>query len=310
MRKVLIIDDVHVALLDQLRLAGFEVSYLPDIAPSAVADALSDAAVLVVRSKIKVTAELLQKADKLELIARAGSGMDNIVSLPNRPIALVNAPEGNAQAVAEHTLMLLLAMLNQFRSADASVRQFLWQREEHRGTELSELTVGIIGHGHVGGALAQLLQPFGCRILAYDKYKSDFAFGKTEACSYEHLMEAADVVTFHVPLTKETQQWMSNSWFQSLQKPIWLINAARGELVDAEALLKAIEQGRILGAALDVLPNEKLNQLAVHEQACYQRLFASQKVIFTPHIAGWTTASYRKISEVLAQKILLHFQAK
>lgn len=308
MRNVLIIDDVHPALPDTLRKAGFEVSYQPDIAPFQVEAALLDIHVLVVRSKIQITAELLQNAHYLELIARAGSGMDNISSLPNRPIALVNAPEGNAQSVAEHTLMLMLAMFNKLRSADASVRQFQWLREMHRGVELSELTVGIIGHGHVGSALARLLQPFGCRILAYDKYKTDFAFGSTIACSYEMLMAESDVVSFHVPLTEETRDWLNGDWFGSLEKPIWLVNAARGELLDVEALLAALAQRKILGAALDVLPNEKLKDISADERALYNSLFQRAELVFSPHVAGWTTASYRKISEVLAQKILHHYR--
>lgn len=308
MRKVLIIDDVHPVLLDSLLQAGFSVSYQPEIAPSQVENALSEVNVLVVRSKVLITRQLLRHAHQLEMIARAGSGMDNILSLPDRPISLVNAPEGNAQAVAEHSLMLILAMLNKFRSADASVRQFQWQREPHRGVELSELTVGIIGHGHVGSALARLLQPFGCKILAYDKYKADFVSGKTIACSYEQLMAESDIVTFHVPLTEETRAWMNGQWFSQLQKPIWLVNAARGELLEVEALLQAIAHHKILGAALDVLPNEKLALLTVEEQNLYKQLFEQSSLIFTPHVAGWTSASYRKISEVLAQKIIQHFQ--
>lgn len=308
MRKVLIIDDVHPALLDTLQLAGFEVSYQPDIAPFQVEAALSEVHVLVVRSKVQITALLLRNAHTLELIARAGSGMDNIASLPDRSISLVNAPEGNAQAVAEHTLMLMLAMFNKLRSADASVREFQWLREQHRGVELSELTVGIIGHGHVGGTLAQLLQPFGCRILAYDKYKKDFALGDTIACSYEQLMAESDVISFHVPLTEETRNWMNGDWFDSLEKPIWLVNAARGELLDVKALLAALDQRKILGAALDVLPNEKLKDASIEERSLYNRLFQRTELVFSPHVAGWTTASYRKISEVLAQKIVHHYR--
>lgn len=310
MRKVLIIDDVHPVLIERLLHAGFLVDYRPDILAHEVASILGDVEVLVVRSKLSITDDLLKYAPQLKLVARAGSGMDNILLSPSTEIGLVNAPEGNALAVAEHTLMLLLAMINHLRSADQSVRNFQWLREKHRGLELSELTVGIIGHGHVGGALANLLQPFGCRILAYDKYKVDFQNGRTEACNYEMLMKESDVITFHVPLTDETQGWMDEGWFNSLVKPIFLINAARGELLDLQALLNAIADGKIAGVALDVLPEEKLSTLKENRRVLYEKLFHHPQVLLTPHVAGWTTASYRKISEVLSMKILNYYPIK
>ncbi len=304
---MLIIDDVHPILIERLEKAGFLVRYLPEIHPDNVSAQLADIDVLVVRSKIRVTDSLLKFPNSLKLIARAGSGTDNIEISEKHGIHLISAPEGNAQAVAEHTLMFILALVNKLKSADYSVGKFQWLREQHRGLELAELTVGIIGHGHVGSALAKLLQPFGCRILAYDKYKTGFEFGKTEACSYQQLMEHSDVISFHVPLTSETQSWINDSWFQSLGKPVFLVNTARGELLDLSALLNALESNHLAGVALDVLPNEKLSKIEGLERVSYEKLFQHPKVLLTPHVAGWTTASYKKISEVLAEKIISHF---
>jgi len=305
--RVLIVDDVHPVLMDQLvALRGVAVDYRPNILTEEVPAALREADGLVVRSKIFLDAHVLAAAPRLKFIARAGAGMDNIdeAAAIALGIRLFNAPEGNRQAVAEHVLGMLLGLFNRLREADASVRAAAWEREKHRGLELHGRTVGLIGYGNNGKATAKLFAAFGCKVLAYDKYLTGFGEGNIREVSLEQLFEQAEILSLHLPLTTESRGMVNASFLAAFERLQFLVNAARGEIVVLADLLEALEQNKLRGACLDVLEIEKPSNW---DQALMQRLFQQEQVMLSPHIAGWSVESYRKISEVLASKLLAEF---
>jgi D-3-phosphoglycerate dehydrogenase len=304
---LLIVDDVHPCLLEQLgKVPDLELDYRPDLPADEVASALKSCHGLVIRSKIQLTGSVLAAAPQLQMIARAGAGMDNIDEAAAQAlgIRLFNAPEGNRQAVAEHVVGMLLALFNQLRQADAQVRQGTWERETNRGIELHGKTVGIIGYGNNGSATAKALHGLGCKVLAYDKYKQGFDNPSAREVSMEQLFEAAEVLSLHVPLTPESKGMVNVDFLGAFEKPIWLVNASRGEIVQLPDLADALYNGRVRGACLDVL---EVENPSAWDKALMQRLFNHPAVLFSPHVAGWTVESYRKISEVLADKLLNEF---
>lgn len=305
--RILFIDDVHPALTERLALvAGVEIDYRPNIKAEEVPAALRTAHGLVVRSKVFLDAHLLAAAPKLQFIARAGAGMDNIDEAVARSlgIRLFNAPEGNRQAVAEHVVGMLLTLFNKLREADAAVRAGTWDREAHRGLELQGKTVGLIGYGNNGQSTARLLYAFGCKVLAYDKFKTGFSDAFVKEASLEQLFEKAEILSLHLPLTGESRGMVNANFLGAFERLQWLVNASRGEIVVLADLADALETGQLKGACLDVLENEKPNQW---NGLLMQRLFAQPKVLFSPHVGGWSVESYRKISEVLADKLLAEF---
>ncbi len=310
--RVLIIDEIHPSIFPLLQGIGIEADYQPGIKPAEVAEALRGFDGLVVRSKMHVTADTIQFADKLKFVARAGAGVDNIdaAALQERGIALIGANEGNSQAVGEHALGMLLSLMRNITRGDREVRNKVWQREENRGEEISGKTVGIIGYGNMGQSFGRLLSCFGCRILAYDRYAPEKITGVTEKVSLEELQEQADIVSLHIPYIPENLHFADEAFFNAFKKPIWFMNTSRGEVVDQAALVKSLQNKTIKGAALDVLENEKLHTLNEVQQANYTYLASAENVVLTPHIAGWTHESYIKINEVLVTKIaqLLHQQ--
>jgi len=204
-------------------------------------------------------------------------------------------------AVGEHATGMLLALMNNFRNADQEIRNGKWDREGNRGYELKGKTVGIIGYGYMGRSFAKKLSGFEANVIAYDKYKTGFSDDYANEASMEEIVKKSDILSLHIPLTSETRQMVDDEYFFHFRKPIFFINTARGEIVSVNAVLKAIESGKILGAGLDVLQTEKFPALG--EQDWYKGLIASGKVLLTPHVGGWTFDSYRKISEVLAEKL-------
>ena len=258
---------------------------------------------IAVRTKFKIDKELFDAAPNLRFVARAGAGLDNIdiAVAAERNIQLINAPEGNSDAVGEHAIGLLLSLMNNFRNANLEIRNGIWEREGNRGYELKGKTVGIIGYGFMGRKMARKLAGFEVNVIAYDKYQTGFTDEFAREVSMEEIVKHSDVLSLHIPLTKETKQMVNDEYFYHFKKPIFFINTARGEIVDTAAVLKNIQSGKILGAGLDVLEIEKFPSLG--EQPWFNDLKASGKVILTPHVGGWTFDSYRKISEVLAQKL-------
>lgn len=302
-KKILIVDDLHPAFKEQATLLGFEVDDLPLITRKETLEIIKDYVGIAVRTKFRIDKELFDAAPNLEFVARAGAGLDNIDEsvAKERNIKLLNAPEGNMDAVGEHATGLLLSLMNNFRNADQQIRNGKWDREGNRGYELKGKTVGIIGYGFMGRSFAKKLKGFEVNVIAYDKYKTGFSDEFAKEVSMEEIVRQSDVLSLHIPLTTETRQMVDEEYLFHFRKPIFFINTARGEIVNTKAVLNAIEQRKILGAGLDVLEAEKFPLLA--EQQWYTALVKCEQVILTPHVGGWTFDSYRKISEVLSAKL-------
>ena len=304
MRKVLIVDEVHPSMAEGLTNLGFEVETRTDLTLSEFVSILPAYEGLVVRSKFKITADILTDTS-LTFIGRAGAGLDllDVDACQSRGIAVFSANEGNSDAVAEHVIGQLLSLAHKLHTSDTEVRHGLWEREGNRGFELKGKTIGIIGYGNMGKAVASRLACFGMTILAYDKYAPSADFPAT----MEQLFDQADIVSLHIPLTSETRGMVSVEFVDSFKKPILLINSSRGPIAPLEPLLHGLRSGKIKGLALDVLPNEKLSSWSPVEKELFAEIAAYPATIFSPHVAGWTTESYYKINEVLLEKIKLHF---
>lgn len=305
--KVTLIDSLHAAFVDALKInGGFEMDDRSDIAPEAVVSILPNTEVLVVRSKIFIDKNVLDAAPALKAIARAGAGMDNIDEKEciKRGIALFNAPEGNRRAVAEHVLGMLLALFNKTVPSHQFIAQKNeWNREAGRGEELFGKTIGLIGCGHNGSETGKLLVNLGCKVMAYDKYLAADQYPEgVKPATLQEISEQAEVVSLHVPLTEETQGWIDGEFLNKFHRPIWLVNACRGGVLNWDSIPSLLDLGKIRGIALDVFPTEPPFQNGV-----FNALKDRPNVLFSPHVAGWTVQSYQKISEVLASK-LIHFQ--
>lgn len=301
--KILIIDDLHPAFKERAVALGYEVDDLPKITREETLAVISEYVGIAVRTKFRIDKELMDLAPNLQFIARAGAGLDNIdeAYAKGRNIKLLNAPEGNRDAVGEHAVGMLLSLINNHRKADIEIRNGIWDREGNRGWELKGKTVGIIGYGFMGSSFAEKLSGFGVKVLAYDKYKTGFSDAYAQECSMEEIVKHSDVLSLHIPLTSESRQMVDEEYLFHFKKNIFFINTARGEVVSTKAVLAGLKSGKIMGAGLDVLEVEKFPALG--NQEWYAELKASAKVILTPHVAGWTFESYRKISEVLADKL-------
>ena len=309
-KKCLIADEMHESILDLLPQIGFEPTYFPNISRAELIEEIGGYEGLLIRSKTTVDAEIIDRADKLEFIGRAGAGLDKIdvEYIESRGIEILNAPEGNRDALAEHAMAILLNLLNNVNRADKEVRNWIWDREGNRGVELSDKTVGVIGFGCMGQAFVQRLRSFGPRILVYDKYKKGFGTKQVEETNLDKVFDKADILSIHIPLNEETRAWMNEEFFNKFRKDIYLLNTARGEIIPVKSILKLLDSGKLKGASLDVLEKEKFDQLTEEQRADYENLFTRENVVLSPHVGGWTFASYRRINEVLVGKIATHYK--
>ena len=305
MKKILIIDDVHPILTEGLNNLGFDVSYLPDATREDLLDLVGEYLGLVVRTKTTIDKEVLSKAVNLKFIARAGSGVDNIDTdfCDKNGIRYFNAGEANADAVGEQTLGMMLCLFANIVKADDEVRNLIWDREGNRGIELKGKTVAIIGYGNTGKAVAKKLSGFDVNVLVYDKYLKNYSDIFAKEATMDEIFEQADVITFHIPLTDETKFLVEENYLNQFKKNIFLLNLSRGKILNLKHLLNALKSRKVLCCALDVLENEKLNTLNELERENFYALKNSSQTILTPHIGGWTSESYKKISIVLLDKI-------
>jgi len=304
--RVAFLDEVHPYLKEQLSKRGIACDDLTGKSSNTIFDIIDKYQGIVIRSRFPVNKQFLDKAIGLKFIARSGAGMENIDIEYARlkGIALFNSPEGNRTAVAEHTIGMLLSLFNQLNRADMEVRDGIWDREGNRGMELEGKTLAIIGYGNMGSALAKRLQCFGVKVLAYDKYKKGYGNNRVLETDWEQIYKEADIVSLHVPLAEDTLYLMNKTRFNSFKKPVFLINTARGKNVKTVDLLAAIGQGKVLGACLDVLEFESTSFENMEGNGdIYKALLKSDKVILSPHVAGWTKESYYKLSWFLFKKI-------
>lgn len=307
-RNVLIIDQVHPLITEELTAHGFSCDYFPGYGREELLRIIGQYVGVIVRSKIRLDREFLSAASGLRFIGRVGSGLENIdvAFAKERGIVCLNSPEGNRDAVAEHAMGMLLSLMNHLNRADREVRSGRWLREENRGGEIKGKTVGIIGYGNTGSAFAQRLKGFDANVISWDKYKTGYADGHTREGTLDEILESADILSLHVPLTEETTWLVDASFIAQFKRPFTLINTSRGKVVNTTDLVEALKSGKITGAALDVLEYEdhSFESLAQALPDDFRYLIEAGNVILTPHIAGWTHESEIRLARVLVEKIL------
>lgn len=302
---VIITAPAHPYLTQRLQDKGFEVVLSEKISYDELANNIATATGLVVSTRIKIDQPLLEKAVALKWIARLGSGMELIDTnyAASKNIVCVSSPEGNAGAVGEHAMALLLNLMNKVTSSFAEVKNGLWIRDANRADALMGKTVGIIGMGHTGNAFASRLQSFGVKIMAHDKYKQETPLQNVEFVDLATLCANADVVSLHLPLTPETHHYASTSFFASLVKSPYFINTCRGKVADTAAIITALKNGQIKGAGLDVLENENLGSYSEVERVQLEWLCKQSNVIITPHIAGYSHEAFYLMAKIVLDKL-------
>ncbi len=310
--KILHIDSNHPLLWEQLQQAGFQNEADFTSSKQGVEAKIENYHGIVIRSRFKIDKTFLDKATNLQFIARVGAGLESIDCdyATAKGIHLIAAPEGNANAVGEHAIGMLLSLFNNLNKANNEVKSGQWKREANRGHELEGKTIGIIGYGNMGKSFAKKLRGFDVTVLCHDILPN---IGDANAIqvSLSELQERADVLSLHTPWTPETDKMVNSDFINKFKKPFWFINTARGNSVVTPDLVEGLQSGKILGAGLDVLEYEKLSFETLFEgekPAAFEYLLQAENVLLTPHIAGWTFESHQKLAQTIVDKICKIYQ--
>ncbi|AEK22180.1 D-3-phosphoglycerate dehydrogenase [Capnocytophaga canimorsus Cc5] len=306
--KILHLDTNHPLMITQLNQHGFQNDEDYHSSKSEIEQKIHQYEGIVLRSRFSIDRHFIDKATRLKFIARVGAGLENIdvEYAQNKGICLISSPEGNRNAVGEHTLAMLLALLNKLKKSDNEIKNGKWLREENRGLELDDMTVGIIGYGNMGKSFAKKLRGFDCKVVCYD-ILPDVADANAKQVSLEEFFKIVDVVSLHTPQTPQTTRMVNAEFISKFQKPFWFLNTARGKSVVTADLVEALKQNKVLGAGLDVLEYEKSSFedfFTTELPLDFQYLLQAQNVILTPHIAGWTIQSKTKLAQVIVDKIV------
>ncbi|HCY81980.1 MAG TPA: hydroxyacid dehydrogenase [Xanthomarina gelatinilytica] len=308
--KILHLDTNHPLLIKQLNELGFQNHQEYTALKKDIETIISNYDGIIIRSRFTIDKTFLDAAKNLKFIGRVGAGLENIDCdyAEKKGVILISAPEGNSNAVGEHTLALLLSLFNKLNKADSEIREGKWLREDNRGLELDGKTVGIIGYGNMGKAFAKKLRGFDVDVLCYD-IKANVGDKNAKQVSLATFQEQADVVSLHTPQTELTKKMVNSKFIHAFNKPFWLLNTARGKSVVTNDLVSALKTGKILGAGLDVLEYEKAsfeNLFKNNDEnmpEAFRYLIQAQNVILTPHVAGWTVESKEKLAQTIVDKI-------
>lgn len=307
-KPILFLDKPHPYLPEQLEAMGYDCQHAYTERVEDLSDTLAQCTGIVLRSRFTLDQAFLERCPQLQFIARMGIGLEHVDLdyAKVRGIQVLNSPEGSRDTVAEQTLGMMLGLLNHINKADREIRQGIWDRKANRSYELRHRTVGIIGYGNIGTAVAQRLSGFGCTVIAYDKYRHNYGGPLAEEVALEQLQETADIVTVHIPYSESNHHFINEALLQGFRKPIFLLNTARGLVLDTAALTRQLKAGKVLGAALDVLEYEEqaFNTLELDTlPAPFQYLRQAENVILTPHTAGLSHEVMGAHARVLAGKI-------
>ncbi len=311
--KVLHVDRNHPLLLEQLEAYGFQNDEDYQSSKTEIEKKIAQYDGLIIRSRFTLDDSFFKAAKKLKFIGRLGAGLENIDTdeAQKRGVKLFNAPEGNRNAVGEQTLGMLLSLFNKLNTADREVRQGLWHREANRGLEIEGKTIGIIGYGNMGKSFAKTLRGFDCEVLCYD-LKPDVGNADARQVTLKEFQEKCEVVSLHTPLNPTSKNLIKAEFIEAFKNPFWFLTTARGKCTVTKDLVDALQSGKILGAGLDVLEYEKKsfeNLFTAPQEMppAFQYLIHSPNVLLTPHIAGWTVESKRKLAQTIVDKIKAAF---